>query len=171
METERLQFRRPTAADVPAIFERYASDPEVVRYMSFPRHRSLDDTRLFLELSDAQWASWDTGPLLAFSRADGVLLGSAGLHLDTTLGAGTGYLFARDAWGKGYATEALNAMVNLAAQRGLPALSAICHVDHRPSWHVMEKCGFERQRVLPRHMVFPNISPEPLDVYLYTRPL
>ena len=169
MESERLLFRRPTQADVTAIFERYASDPEVVRYMSFPRHRTLDDTRRFVELSEAQWANWHSGPLLAFSRDDGVLLGAAGLHLDPTLGAGTGYVFARDAWGKGYATESLAAMVRLAAQRGVATLSAICHVDHRASWHVMEKCGFEREGILRAHMVFPNISPEPADVYLYRR--
>ena len=37
VETERLVLRRPTAADAPAIFARYASDPEVTRYMAWPR--------------------------------------------------------------------------------------------------------------------------------------
>lgn len=31
----------------------YAGDPEVTRYLSWPRHRSLEDTRLFFELSEA----------------------------------------------------------------------------------------------------------------------
>ena len=49
-----------------------AADAEVVRYMSWPRHRSIQDTYEFLRFSDAQWAHWSTGGLLAFSRADGL---------------------------------------------------------------------------------------------------
>ena len=35
--TERLVLRRPVGDDVSAIFERYASDPEVTRYLAWPR--------------------------------------------------------------------------------------------------------------------------------------
>nr|MBA2355602.1 N-acetyltransferase [Acidobacteriota bacterium] len=41
IETARLVLRRPVAKDAPAIFERYASDPEVTRFLSWPRHQSL----------------------------------------------------------------------------------------------------------------------------------
>ena len=51
--TERLVLRRPVEDDVSAIFERYASDPEVTRYLAWPRHVSLDDTRIFIAFSDA----------------------------------------------------------------------------------------------------------------------
>jgi ribosomal-protein-alanine N-acetyltransferase len=45
IETERLVLRRPSADDGEAVFTRYASDPEVTRYVSWPRHRSLADQR------------------------------------------------------------------------------------------------------------------------------
>jgi RimJ/RimL family protein N-acetyltransferase len=48
-------------------------------------------------------------------------------------------------------------------------LYALCHVDHQASWHVLEKCGFKREGVLPHHSVFPNLSSEPLDVLSYAR--
>jgi RimJ/RimL family protein N-acetyltransferase len=60
-------------------------------------------------------------------------------------------------------------MVALAAEFHVARLYALCHVDHRASWHVLEKCGFEREGVLPRHSVFPNLTPEPLDVLSYAR--
>ncbi len=162
-------LRRPTAADARAMFERYAADAEVVRYMSWPRHRSIQDTYEFLRFSDAQWAHWSTGGLLAFSRADGTLLGASGVAPESSTRASTGYVFARDAWGQGYGTEALAAMVDVAAALGIRRLAAICHTSHRPSWHVMEKCGFEREGILRAHTVFPNISPDPADVYSYSR--
>jgi RimJ/RimL family protein N-acetyltransferase len=167
IETARLVLRRPVAEDVQEIFDRYAADPEVTRYLSWPRHTSLDDTRAFLQFSDAQWATWPTGPLLCFSRANGALLGGTGLGFTDAVRATTGYVFSRDAWGKGYATEALAAMVDLSRSLGIAELSALCHVDHRPSWRVMEKCGFTREALLPSHLVFPNLSAETLDVLRY----
>lgn len=169
METERLLLRAPVSDDIEAIFERYATDAEVTRYLSWPRHTSLDETRAFIEFSDAEWQKWDTGPVLAFSRADGTLLGGTGLLFETPYRAATGYVLAKDAWGKGYATEALRAMTELAASMGVIRLHAICHAQHRASWHVMEKCGFEREGILKRHTVFPNLSLEPEDVLSYAR--
>ena len=169
IRTARLELRRPTAADATAIFARYASDPEVTRYVGWDQHRSLVDTRAFLAFSDAEWDLWATGPLLVFTRDDGRLVGSTGLAMETPYRAMTGYVLARDAWGRGYATESLAAMVDLAVARGITRLYAICHVDHRASWRVMEKCGFEREGVLRSHTVFPNISSAPADVLSYSR--
>ena len=170
-ETARLLFRAPVPADARAIFERYAADPEVTRYMSWPCHASVADSEAFVAFSQAEWRRWSVGPLLAFSRENGQLLGSAGLVMECPDRAATGYVFARDAWGKGYATEALGAMVDLAAELKVVRLYALCHTEHRASYRVMEKCGFTRVGVLPRHLVFPNLSPEPHDVFSYARSL
>ena len=105
LETERLVLRRPCADDAAAIFARYAADPEVTRYLSWRRHHSIEDTDIFIAFSDSEWERWGTGPYLTFSRADGMLLGSTGLAFESTTVASTGYVFARDAWGHGYATE------------------------------------------------------------------
>jgi [ribosomal protein S5]-alanine N-acetyltransferase len=168
--TDRLSLRRPERRDAEAIFARYASDPAVTRYVSFATHRSLDDTFSFLAYSDAEWGRWPAGPLLIESRADGSLLGGAGLLFETTHRAVTGYVLARDAWGKGYATEALNAVVDGAKRLGVRRLFAHCHTAHRASERVLEKCGFEREGVLLAHSEFPNLQPgEMLDVVIYAR--
>jgi ribosomal-protein-alanine N-acetyltransferase len=168
LDTARLILRRPVPGDADAIFARYASDVEVTRYLAWPRHTSMDDTRAFLAFSDAEWQRWNCGPLLAFSRTDGTLLGGSGLGFENSHRAVTGYVFARDAWGRGYATETLRAMIDLATTMRVSRLYAMCHVDHRPSWRVMDKCGFQREGVLRRHSVFPNLSPEPADVFMYS---
>lgn len=168
VETARLVMRPPSAADAHAIFERYASDPEVARYLAWPRHVTIDETFAFLRFSDAEWARWPCGPLLIFSRSDGTLLGSTGLSFDTPDQAATGYALARDAWGRGYATEALTSMIELARTLPLRRFYAICHVDNRASWRVLEKCGFRREKTLERAAVFPNLSPDPQDIFVYT---
>jgi [ribosomal protein S5]-alanine N-acetyltransferase len=133
-------------------------------------HRALDDTRAFLEFSEAQWEREGAGPYLIESRSDGRLIGSTGLDLETPFRAATGYVLATDSWGLGYATEALRAVVELTPTLGVRRLHALCHPDHRASWRVLEKCGFEREVLLRRHSVFPNLEPdEPIDVLCYVR--
>ncbi|MBI4520729.1 MAG: GNAT family N-acetyltransferase [Gemmatimonadetes bacterium] len=168
VETARLVLRRPRAADASDIFDRYARDPVVTRYLSWPTHVSLEETRAFLAFSEGAWARWPAGAYLICAREDGAILGSTGLSFETRLRAATGYVLARDAWGRGYATEALAALVGIARAVGLRRLEALCHVDHQSSWRVLEKCGFEREGRLRRHSVFPNLDePGPCDVWCY----
>ena len=169
LESQRLTYRRPTSADAQAIFERYASDPEATRYMAWPVHRTIDDTYGFLSFSDAEWRRWPAGPFVIRAHGDDTVLGSTGFAFESAERAITGYIFARDAWGHGYATEALQTMVALAPRLGVRVLTASCHADHAVSARVLEKCGFQKAGLLPRHMVFPNVdSSEPLDVLSYT---
>jgi RimJ/RimL family protein N-acetyltransferase len=168
LETERLILRRPVATDAPAIFERYAGDADVTRFLSWPRHRSLDDTHGFLIFSDHEWERAAAGPFVILSRNDGRLLGGTGLMFETPARASTGYVLARDAWGSGYATEALMAMVGLARQLGVIRLYAQCHADHRASARVLEKGGFTLEGRLTAHSEFPNFVPGiPQDVLNY----
>lgn len=165
LETPRLRLRVPEPADAEAIFERYASDPEVTRFLSWPTHRSLDDTRAFVAWSREEWNRWPAGPYLICDRRQGRVLGSTGLTFETIDHVATGYVLARDMWGRGYATEALRAMVDLASAMGVGRLHAVCHVDHAVSRRVLEKAGFVFEGIRPRHTWFPNIDPDnPLDV-------
>jgi RimJ/RimL family protein N-acetyltransferase len=172
IETARLTLRRPRHADEDAIFTRFASDPEVTRYAGWPIHRSLEDTRGFLGFSDGQWQQWSVGPYLVTLRDDGEVIGTTGLQCESPQMASTGYVLARDAWGRGFATEALAAMVSLARALGIERLQALCHPDHRASQRVLEKCGFTCEGVLAQHIEFPNLGTVgPQDVVCYTRTL
>ena len=168
ISTARLHLRPPTGTDVEAIFSRYASDPEVTRWLCWPTHASTSDTQAFVTFSQQSWRAHGMGPLLIFHRQDERLLGSTGLEWMGRHRASTGYALARDAWGQGFATEALKAMVEQARKRGLSRLEAMCFVEHRPSAAVLEKCGFEREGCLRRAIVFPNSdSDAPRDVWMY----
>jgi len=159
LETTRLFLRQPLMSDAVKIFERYASDDEVTRFVGWPCHRALHDTEAFLRFSTQEWEQWPAGPYLIVSRSDGQLLGSTGFGFQTPHEAMTGYVLARDAWGKGFATEALTAIVGVAARIGVTRLFALCHPEHRPSRRVLEKCGFVRDDVSKLAIEFPNLSP------------
>jgi [ribosomal protein S5]-alanine N-acetyltransferase len=159
LQTTRLILRQPRMSDAVEIFERYASDVEVTRFLGWPCHRSVSDTEAFLRFSAAEWDQWPAGPYLIVSRTDGQLLGSTGFGFQTPHEAMTGYVLAKTAWGKGFATEALTAIVDVATRIDVSRLFALCHPEHRPSRRVLEKCGFVRDDVLKPTMEFPNLSP------------
>jgi [ribosomal protein S5]-alanine N-acetyltransferase len=168
IETDRLILRRPRASDAAAVYERYARDPEVTRFLSWPTHRSIGETRAYLAFSETEWQRWPAGPYLITSRSDQWILGSTGLSFETSYRAATGYVIARDSWGLGYATEALGAMVDVARLVGVVRLYALCHTQHHASARVLEKCGFCLEGTLRRHTTFPNLSPgDPGDVRCY----
>jgi ribosomal-protein-alanine N-acetyltransferase len=168
VETPRLILRKPVREDAEAIFTRYSSDPEVTRLLGWPRHTSLQATYAFLQFSDAEWARSPVGPYVVESRHDGSLLGSSGLAFETSDRAATGYVFATDAWGKGYATESLHSVVDTARSAGVTRLYALCHPENLASTRVLEKCGFVCEGVLRQHSKFPNLSQDELcDVVSY----
>jgi RimJ/RimL family protein N-acetyltransferase len=170
IETERLLLRRPTRADAAAIFARYASDPDVTRYVGWPIHTAVAETDAFLTFSEDQWQRRPAGPYLIVSRSDHRLIGGTGLAFDEPGVASTGYVLAKDAWGHGYATESLAAMVALARQIDVWRLYALCHPDHRASYRVLEKCGFLRDDTYDRRHEFPNLEPGVLTpVRCYSR--
>jgi [ribosomal protein S5]-alanine N-acetyltransferase len=170
LETSRLRLRRPTAADVEDVFARYASDADVTRFVAWPRHVTTVDTEFFLKFSDHEWSCWPAGPYLVRAREDLTLLGSTGLAFESDTVASTGYVFAKDAWGNGYATEVANAMVDLARSLAVRRLYASCHVDHNASARVLEKAGFAREGILSNHTHFPNLGVSiPCDVLSYAR--
>jgi RimJ/RimL family protein N-acetyltransferase len=80
-----------------------------------------------------------------------------------------GYVIARAEWGKGYATEALRAVIEDGlAQPEITRVAAVCDVENLASARVMEKASMVKEGILVRHMVHPNISDEPRDVYSYS---
>ena len=169
LETDRLVLRRPAISDAGAIFARYSNDPEVTRYLGWPRHTTVEETHAFLQFSDSDWRRWPAGPYLIESRSTGELLGGTGLQFETPYRAATGYVLARDAWGQGYATEALLAVVAVARNVEVRRLYAICLPDHVASQRVLEKCGFTREAMLRRFAEFPNLRPGVVvDVLCYS---
>jgi ribosomal-protein-alanine N-acetyltransferase len=163
--SERLALRRPNAYDACAIFEGWAADKEATRYMAWPRHTSLDDTREFLRFSDEHWQQHGVGPYLICLRETGAIIGTTGLlTLDSEVGgrllsAEVGYILARPYWGHGYATETLRASIKLARKLGFGRLCAQVHPDNPASCKILEKCGFIRPAQPLSTCHYPNIQP------------
>lgn len=167
LATARLRLRAPTSRDAEAVFA-YASDAEVARFMSWPRHQALEDTRRFLALAEEEWRRSGVGTYLVLDARDQVI-GSTGLHLTAPHRAITGYVLARPHWGQGLATELARAMLALAQTLALVRVEADCFVEHVASARVLEKAGFDFECLRRAYLVGPNLGPQPREVRSYAR--
>ena len=153
--------------DADAIFSKYAQDPEVTHFLSWRPHKSVEDTREFLRGCLKGRDEERRFGYVIERKADQELLGMIGftLHGHT---ANAGYLLAKPFWGNGYMSEALGALREMVLSiEGMCRFSAFCDVENRASARVMEKAGLEKEGVLRRYFVHPNISQVPRDCVCY----
>jgi RimJ/RimL family protein N-acetyltransferase len=151
--------------DAESIFSGYAQDPAVVKYLIWRPHKSVSDTREFLEQCIDGWQKAANFPYIISRRSDDKLMGMIEIGLD----GGVGYVLAKDYWGQGYMTEALKVIVDLAVrQSNMPKIWAHCDVENPASARVMQNAGMKLEGVLPRHTIHPNVSDEPRDMLSYS---
>jgi RimJ/RimL family protein N-acetyltransferase len=168
LETERLILRPPVEADASQIFERYAQDPEVTRYMPWRPHQRIEDAHEFVRRCRAGWASGKEFTWMLARRGEGDVIGAIALRSDGHK-ANIGYVLARAFWGQGLMPEAGRALIRHASQlESIHRVWAVCDVDNRASARVMEKIGMEREGILRRWLVHTNLSPLPRDVFCYS---
>jgi RimJ/RimL family protein N-acetyltransferase len=168
VHTLRLTLRPPQLTDAKAIFDAYAQDAEVTRYVIWSPHKSVAETEEWLRGSVLASESGARHPFIIESRADGRLIGMIELRPNGCK-ADFGYVLARAEWGKGYMTESLQALIEFAfTLPGVRRVWAVCDVDNVASARVMEKAGLQLEGVLRKFGVHPNISSEPRDVFCYS---
>ena len=51
LETERLILRRFTIEDAESMFNNWASDDEVTKFLTWPTHKSIEDSKKFINYS------------------------------------------------------------------------------------------------------------------------
>jgi RimJ/RimL family protein N-acetyltransferase len=167
IETERLILRKPRMEDAPIIFEAYAQDLEVTRYLVWRPHKHVGETEGFLNYCLRVWVQETSFPYILTLRRIDEPVGMLEIH-NKGFKLEVGYVLARSYWGKGYMTEALRAVIAWAIGRpDIFRLQAVCDVDNLGSARVMEKAGMEREGLLRRYVIHPNISPQPRDAYTY----
>lgn len=148
LETERLSFRLMSDADE-ADLERLDSDPDVRAF--FPGGTSKRPTsRERIAYNLASYTQHGVCDFIVQDRATGAFMGRAGLHRMDDGEVEVGYLFLKQHWGQGFASEALRGLLGWARQ-ALPAhalpsrrIIALAPTNHHASLRVLEKCGMRR---------------------------
>lgn len=167
--TTRLLLRPVAVEDTDAIFDTYAQDEEVARYVIWRPHRNREETQAYIERCIATPREVERTYMLV-GNDDHPVRGAFALRRRAPHRLDCGYVLARRWWGQGLMTEALSEVALWALrQPSIFRIGAVCDVDNIASARVLEKSGFGREGVLQRWLVHPNISDEPRDCYSYAR--
>jgi len=145
-ETERLIMRRWVSGQVQAWFTIFG-DPDVTRFTFGAPHPDLECSQRAVESTIRK--SEQEKPLgwwAIVEHASGEIIGTIGLNaMPDREAAELGYHFRRTAWGKGYATEAVRAVVAYGlGPGGCGRILACIHPENGASRRVLTKCGFQR---------------------------
>lgn len=168
-ETERLIIRTHEAADVEPL-ARLWCDPTATAYMGGPRDFDRVCQSIRGDIALPEQPTFDLWTVI--EKATGDVVGHCGLlekeiegHPEIELV----YLVVPRLWGRGYATEAgeaikTHALTSLARDR----LVALIHPENRPSARVAEKLGFRFDRSVERphgtmHLHVAAVERTPID--------
>lgn len=164
LETPRLRLRPFTSTDLDDL-HRLDSDPVVMRYVIPPRTHAETEEYLRKILKNYEDPY---GPVrwCMVEKATGAMAGVIGIfRLEDDTDWETGYRFFENFWGKGYATEALRAVIAHGLhERKLPRLVAVANPENRASYRVMEKVGMHHEKMAfyyDTDVVFYAIYPNP----------
>ena len=144
LESERLLLRRYTPEDAGAMYDNWASDGEVTRYLTWSPHASREATRQLLSAWEKAYAGDDVYHWALEIKATGELIGDISVvRLDETiLEAELGWCMGRRWWGRGLMPEAGREVLRfLFEEVGANRVSAKHDVENQKSGRVMQKLG------------------------------
>jgi RimJ/RimL family protein N-acetyltransferase len=145
LHTERLVVRPLRSDDVPTVVA-YRNDPAVARYQDWDLPFSpADGERMARFLATAPWPLYGDWYQLVIEH-DGVVVGEVGVgRTPKGLQADLGYTLARHAQGRGFATEAVGAVVDLLFAEGVHRVHATLDPDNVASARLLERLGFRHE--------------------------
>ena len=154
IETQRLILRRFTSEDSDSMFNNWASDEDISKYMRWEKHKNIEETKTIIN----QW-------LLDYNRASFYIwaitlkesdepIGSIGLFVinENDVCGDVGYSIGKKYWGQGITTEALRAVLGFAFENiGFNRIETYHSINNPASGKVMQKSGmtlegFARQK-------------------------
>jgi ribosomal-protein-alanine N-acetyltransferase len=152
IETERLVLRRFSVDDAEAMYQNWASDSEVTRYLTWATHASCEVSRTVLEdwvLSYSKPNYYQWAIVLKEHESDPIgSISAVGMNDDIDM-VHIGYCLGKDWWNQGIMSEALKAVIDFFFdQVGANRIESRHDPGNPYSGMVMKKCGMKYEGTL-----------------------
>jgi len=151
IETERLVLRRFEASDAEAMFNNWASDDEVTKFLTWPAHSDVSVSRRVIDSWLPLYQNPDHYSWAIVLKELGEPIGSiaAVAWRDDIRMVHIGYCIGRKWWRQGYASEALAALVRFFFEEvGVNRIESRHDPRNPNSGKVMMKCGLKYEGTL-----------------------
>ena len=153
IDTERLLLREFFLDDAPTMFNNYANDDEVTKYLTWPTHQSVAESESIIAEWLPEYEKEDCYNWAIELKETGEIIGGiSAFDIDEkTEKLQIGYCIGRKWWNKGITTEALKAVMDfLFDEVGAKRLEARHDPRNIYSGKVMRKCGMKYEGTLRR---------------------
>lgn len=152
LETERLLLRRFELSDAQALYDNWASDPKVTKYLMWPTHQNVEvSERVVRDWVESynkenyyQWA------IVLKGESDQPIGDIAVVNMDEAVSmVHIGYCIGSPWWHKGITSEALKAVIDFMFQKvGAERIESRHDPKNPNSGAVMKKCGMKYEGTL-----------------------
>ena len=168
IETERLILRAFKESDAKLMFNNWASDDRVTKYLTWKSHENIENTITICKLWEEQSKEKDNYLWAIVLKENNNPIGSIGLVelFEETRCGEIGYCIGYDYWGKGIIKEAIEAVVKYLKLAGFVRLQAVHDVKNPNSGKVLLKTEFEKEGILKKYTF--NNDKELIDVVIYS---
>ena len=151
IETERLILRRFELSDAQAMFDNWASDDEVTKYLTWPSYTDVAAVEQKLEQWVSRYADADRYHWAIVLKGNGPepigSIGACHWHEDEEVPE-IGYCMGKRWWHRGIMSEALGAVIDFLFDRvGVERIIARHDVNNPHSGGVMRKCGMRFEEI------------------------
>lgn len=146
IETDRLLLRPFTVEDAQAMYDNWASDPEVTKYLTWTAYQSEETANEILSIWTKEYEKQDFYQWAIELKNLGQPIGSISVveMKERALAAHIGYCIGRNWWHQGIMSEALRAVMDfLFDEVGFNRLESRHDPNNPNSGKVMMKCGMK----------------------------
>lgn len=146
LETNRLILRRVTLDDAIDMFDNWASNPNVSRYMTWPAHTSIDVSKMVLTNWVNSYENFTYYQWGIVIKETNQLIGTiSAVRFKESIGEiEIGYCIGEKWWHQGITSEALKELIRFFFEEvGVNRIVACHEVDNPNSGKVMVKCGMQ----------------------------
>lgn len=151
LESERLLLRRFKIEDAKDMYNNWASDDEVTKYLTWTTHYSIDKTKLILTEWTNQYCYKDFYQWAIVLKENNFLTGSIGsVDDDDNIDCiRIGYCISKEYWHQGITSEALSILIKFFFEEvEVNRIEAAHNINNPNSGKVMLKCGLKKEGVL-----------------------
>ena len=165
--TERLILRKPSKDDAQNMFDNWASDPEVTKFLTWLPHESIDVTKTIIN----KWLEEENDPkthrfIISLKSSEEAIGSIDVVNYHDDGNPEIGYCLSRKYWNKGFMTEAAGAFIDYLFNEGYKKVYICAEINNVGSNRVIEKLGFKFTHIEEREHSS-SLKPEPVTLKHY----
>lgn len=151
IETKRLVLRKFKMEDAEYMYNNWANDDDVTKYITWPTHSSIEVSKNVISRIVKDYEADNKYEWCIELKENGEAIGdiSAPRIFENIETVEVGYVLGKKYWNKGIITEALNAVIKFFLEEvGVNRIEAKHDINNPASGEVMKKCGMLYEETL-----------------------